>query len=94
MTTWKEDLQRIVDAIGRGKARFALGLMTPQDQMMAKSSAPFSLAVGACSVVKVHAKMAGGGRREGFIVHIGMTRDHLLELQEKIGRLLAEEKPS
>ena len=69
-------IERIKEAIGRGKGRFGLGSITPAQAAMAGSAARFSLIVGECNVVRVRHK-----NREGFIVTIGMNRDHILELR-------------
>jgi hypothetical protein len=69
-------IERVKEAIGRGKGRFGLGSITAAQAAVVGSSARFSLIVGESNVVRVRQ-----GNREGFIVMIGMNRDHIVELR-------------
>jgi hypothetical protein len=76
--TAEEVMKRISEAIGRGKGRFGLGSVTKAQAAMAGSSAPYSLTVGSCSMVRTRVK-----GQEGFLVSIGMNRDHIQELRDQ-----------
>jgi len=71
-------LEHITQAIGRGKGRFALAIAPAGAWPYSK--APFVLAAGSIRSVSV---------RGGFIITIGMTREHLLELRELCDEALA-----
>jgi hypothetical protein len=84
----QEEMKGIVEAISHGRGRFALGELTDAEKKMGVTNSPFVLAVGAVHVANVRPRAPDGRPRDGHIITIGMTRDHLLELRGKIDGLL------
>jgi hypothetical protein len=83
MNTLQEGMQRIVEAIGRKKGRFAFGPVSAQQQSQFGTSAPFALAVGSHQALRV-------GSPPGFVCMVGMTLEHVRELRDACNEALGE----
>jgi hypothetical protein len=74
MQPLQDQFQRIIEAIGRKKGRFALGKVPPEQQKQFRTNSPFALAVGDWAAIAIK----GGG----FVCMVGMTREHVEELRD------------
>jgi hypothetical protein len=83
MPTAESVIERIREAIERGKGRFGLASITAAQAALVKPGVRHSLFVGECNMVRLVA-----GHREGFIVAVGMNRDHILELRAQCDEAL------
>ena len=81
-TTAQSVMERITEAISRGKGRFGLGAITGAQAVLAPGS-KYSLMVGACQIVRVRAKTT-----QGFVAAVSMNREQIQELRDQCDEAL------